>query len=140
MPPLVEIGLTDLPKTGGQVPPHPTPASPLATGNQDLISLSLATSLFDFIVRFHEIFLRQSFFFKLVPCFEKESSISNMLARKHDRKPEEISKFISSQEFTCTLILSMYLRIMAVRVVEFSNGGYKIRKIFAQESTYLPKL
>ena len=25
---------------------------------------------------------------------------------------------------------------MAVRVVEFSNGGYKIRKIFAKESTY----
>ena len=27
-------------------------------------------------------------------------------------------------------------RIMAVRVVEFSSGGYKIRKIFALESTY----
>ena len=26
--------------------------------------------------------------------------------------------------------------IMAIRVVEFSNGIYKIRKIFAQESTY----
>ena len=25
---------------------------------------------------------------------------------------------------------------MAVRVVEFSNGRYKIRKIFAEESTY----
>ena len=25
---------------------------------------------------------------------------------------------------------------MAKRVVEFSNGGYKIRKIFALESTY----
>jgi hypothetical protein len=25
---------------------------------------------------------------------------------------------------------------MATRVVEFSNGGYKIRKIFAKESTY----
>jgi hypothetical protein len=25
---------------------------------------------------------------------------------------------------------------MAIRVVEFSNGGYKIRKIFAYESTY----
>ena len=25
---------------------------------------------------------------------------------------------------------------MAIRVVEFSNGGYKIRKIFALESTY----
>jgi hypothetical protein len=25
---------------------------------------------------------------------------------------------------------------MAVRVVEFSSGGYKIRKIFAKESTY----
>ena len=24
---------------------------------------------------------------------------------------------------------------MAIRVVEFSSGGYKIRKIFAQEST-----
>ena len=25
---------------------------------------------------------------------------------------------------------------MAIRVVEFPNGGYKIRKIFAKESTY----
>ena len=25
---------------------------------------------------------------------------------------------------------------MAVRVVEFSSGGYKIRNIFAEESTY----
>ena len=27
------------------------------------------------------------------------------------------------------------LQGMAIRVVEFSNGGYKIRKIFAKEST-----
>ena len=26
--------------------------------------------------------------------------------------------------------------IMAIRVVEFSNGGYKIRKMFVKESTY----
>jgi hypothetical protein len=25
---------------------------------------------------------------------------------------------------------------MAIRVVEFSNGEYKIRKVFAKESTY----
>ena len=25
---------------------------------------------------------------------------------------------------------------MAIRVVDFSNGGYKIRKVFAYESTY----
>ena len=25
---------------------------------------------------------------------------------------------------------------MAIQIVEFSNGGYKIRKIFALESTY----
>ena len=28
------------------------------------------------------------------------------------------------------------LEVMAVRVVEFSNEVYKIRKIFAQKSTY----
>ena len=28
------------------------------------------------------------------------------------------------------------LGIMVIRVVKFSSGGYKIRKIFAQESTY----
>ena len=28
------------------------------------------------------------------------------------------------------------LAIMAIRVVEFSSGVYKIRQIFAQESTY----
>ena len=27
--------------------------------------------------------------------------------------------------------------IMAIRVVKFSNGGYKIRKNFASESTYI---
>jgi hypothetical protein len=29
---------------------------------------------------------------------------------------------------------------LAIRVVEFSNGGYKIRKIFAKESTYPKKI
>jgi hypothetical protein len=29
---------------------------------------------------------------------------------------------------------------MAIRVVEISNGGYKIRKIFAQESTYTKEI
>ena len=29
-----------------------------------------------------------------------------------------------------------FINTMAVRVVEFSNGGYKIRKIFVLESTY----
>ena len=28
------------------------------------------------------------------------------------------------------------IKVMAVRVVEFSNGGYKIRKVFAYESIY----
>ena len=38
---------------------------------------------------------------------------------------------------------NMYLKgmfVMARRVVEFSNGGYKIRKIFALESTYPKKI
>ena len=30
----------------------------------------------------------------------------------------------------------MSYEVMAIRVVEFSNGGYKIRKIFALETTY----
>ena len=30
----------------------------------------------------------------------------------------------------------IYMFAMVIRVVEFSNGGYKIRKIFAKESTY----
>ena len=30
--------------------------------------------------------------------------------------------------------------IMAVQVVEFKNGGYKIRKVFAQESTSLMEI
>ena len=29
-----------------------------------------------------------------------------------------------------------YDSFMVIRVVEFSSGGYKIRKIFAEESTY----
>jgi hypothetical protein len=29
---------------------------------------------------------------------------------------------------------------MAIQVVEFSNGGYKIRNIFSQESTYLKEI
>ena len=31
---------------------------------------------------------------------------------------------------------SSFASVMAIRVVEFSNGGYKIRNIFAYESTY----
>ena len=31
---------------------------------------------------------------------------------------------------------SVFLSTMAIRVVEFSNGRYKIRRIFALESTY----
>ena len=89
----------------------------------------LATSLFE--LRCHEIFLRQSFFFKLVPCFEKESSISNMLARKHDRKPEEILKFISCQEFTSTLILSMYV-LWQYGLWSFQTGVIKLER-------FLPK-
>ena len=34
------------------------------------------------------------------------------------------------------MTLQALLLSMAIRVVEFSNGGYKIRKIFAKESTY----
>ena len=30
----------------------------------------------------------------------------------------------------------MAINIMVIRVVKFSSGGYKIRKIFAKESTY----
>ena len=41
------------------------------------------------------------------------------LERENDQKKEVIAK----------------LKGMAIRVVEFSNGGYKIRKIFAYEST-----
>ena len=32
--------------------------------------------------------------------------------------------------------LCLIVIIMAIRVVDFSNGVYKIRKIFAKESTY----
>ena len=35
--------------------------------------------------------------------------------------------------FHSTLLCSGMFRIMAIWVVEFSNGGYKIRKIFAKE-------
>jgi hypothetical protein len=31
---------------------------------------------------------------------------------------------------------TLFVDIMAVRVVEISNGGYKFRKVFAYESTY----
>ena len=36
------------------------------------------------------------------------------------------------------MAVGMYedVRTMAIRVVEFSNGVYKIRKIFALKSTY----
>ena len=32
--------------------------------------------------------------------------------------------------------LQLLMHIMAIQVVAFSNGVYKIRKIFAKESTY----
>ena len=36
-----------------------------------------------------------------------------------------------SENLGATAVASSPLWIMAIRVVEFSNGGYKIRKIFA---------
>ena len=30
----------------------------------------------------------------------------------------------------------MFMSTMVIRIVEFSSGGYKIRKIFAKKSTY----
>ena len=30
----------------------------------------------------------------------------------------------------------MVIKTLVIRVVEFSSGGYKIRKIFAEKSTY----
>ena len=35
-----------------------------------------------------------------------------------------------------SLLFNLAMAIMAIPVVEFSNGVYKIRKIFAQKSTY----
>ena len=37
--------------------------------------------------------------------------------------------------FICSVLMAM-THNMAIPVVEFSNGGYKIRKTFAKESTY----
>ena len=47
--------------------------------------------------------------------------------------------YLHPQIFSPSGITEYYcksLPSMAIRVVEFSNGGYKIRKIFAEESTY----
>ena len=44
-----------------------------------------------------------------------------------------LSKYVSesSTEYIRDILLFLLVYIMAIRVVEFSNGGYKIRKIFA---------
>ena len=34
------------------------------------------------------------------------------------------------------LFILLFMLVMAIGVVEFSREGYKIRKVFAQESTY----
>ena len=49
------------------------------------------------------------------------------------REIRYITFFISFEVWMNGLILWLYINIMAIRVVKFSNGGCKIRKIFAQE-------
>ena len=56
--------------------------------------------------------------------FDSTSAIKNHYKNVHPNKPMMLPGRDSS-------IMSM-----AIWVVEFSNGGYKIRKIFALESTY----
>ena len=45
--------------------------------------------------------------------------------RKRNVENKEVNSFLKEHSLFCCD------NIMAVRVVEFSNGGYKIRKIFA---------
>ena len=40
-------------------------------------------------------------------------------------------KFLTAASPTSTTISGTYIYLMAIRVVEFSNGGYTIRKVFA---------
>ena len=51
-------------------------------------------------------------------------------------KALENKKSRKLQFFYWDEIIRLDLYISAIRVVEFSNRAYKIRKIFAQESTY----
>ena len=44
--------------------------------------------------------------------------------------------FVWVQSGTQIWLGTPMIQVMSIRVVEFSNGGYKIRKVFAYESTY----
>ena len=61
--------------------------------------------------------------FTLEVTLEVTVSISSMEPTLHITSFMAALKLINSQQ--------LGIHIMAIRVVEFSNGGYKIRKIFA---------
>ena len=50
-------------------------------------------------------------------------------------------QFLKNIESTAAMFFTaQFLSIMAIWVVEFKNGGYKIKKVFAQESTSLMEI
>ena len=54
-----------------------------------------------------------------------------------DLKAKAILDFVIMSAISFPVpILVRPIHVMAIRVVKFSNGGYKIRKVFAWESTY----
>ena len=61
---------------------------------------------------------------------EEPAEIDGEIDSESDENPSS-----SSEEGTLCFLLSV-LFCMAIRVVEFLSGGYKIRKIFAYELTY----
>ena len=46
------------------------------------------------------------------------------------------AKILQIGFFKVPIFILVCVLVMAIRVVEFSKGGYKIRKIFVLESTY----
>ena len=44
---------------------------------------------------------------------------------------DAFTKFESTNTFEHVILIVLIAHTMAIRVVEFSNGGYTIRKIFA---------
>ena len=116
--------------------------------SQEVAIIYLSKLCDNLVLRRLKIYLVQRFFFNL-PVY-----LFSLLKYRRIKNKDTfyyLEKKTSLQNKTCYCIevllfannklqffgiIQVSIHIMAIGVVDFSNGGYKIRKIFAYESTY----
>ena len=112
--------------------------------------ISILTQKLNSLFRFHHCHIFLWFRFWVAPARSKKSTKSVWIsffnfwcqARfNHALHILNVSFLKAVRKIYTTVVLTIYLITSAVlnmeiRVVEFSSGGYKIKNIFAKESTY----